>query len=59
MQPLPQVAQTYETNKAAAGRLYELVDTTYPVSDQAETFELPEDFNLVVQDLSFQYPPWI
>ena len=58
MQPLPQVAQTYETNRAAAGRLYELVDAPIPVIDPAERINLPKDFNLMVQSLSFQYPLW-
>jgi ATP-binding cassette subfamily C protein CydCD len=57
-QPLPQVAQTVETNKAAAERLYELVDASVPVIDPAEPNKVPEDFSLTVQNLSFQYPPW-
>jgi ATP-binding cassette subfamily C protein CydCD len=58
MQPLPQVAQIFETNKAAAGRLYELVDATPPVIDQAAFLSRPESYDLVVQNLGFQYPPW-
>ena len=58
MQPLPQVAQTYQSNQAAAGRLYELVDTTHPVIDPIQSNDLPEDVNLEVQNLSFQYPTW-
>ncbi len=58
MHPLPQVAQTFETNRAAAGRLYELVDAPIPVIDPAEHINLPKDFNLTVEGLSFQYPLW-
>ncbi len=58
MQPLPQVAQTYETNNAAAGRLYELVDATAPVIDPSEPLIPSSVFNMAVQNLSFQYPPW-
>jgi ATP-binding cassette subfamily C protein CydCD len=58
MQPLPQVAQTYETNKAAAGRLYELVDAAAHVIDPSEPLNPPADFDLVVQNLFFQYPSW-
>jgi ABC-type multidrug transport system fused ATPase/permease subunit len=58
MQPLPLVAQNFETNQAAASRLYDLVDAPLPVIDPTETLQMPEDFNLTVQNLSFQYPPW-
>jgi thiol reductant ABC exporter CydC subunit len=58
MQPLPQVAQTFETNNAAAERLYQLVDATAPVIDPSEPLMPSEEFSLTVQDLSFQYPPW-
>jgi thiol reductant ABC exporter CydC subunit len=57
MQPLPQVAQNFEMNKAAADRLYELVDASAPVIDPTEPMDVPENFNLTVQNLSFQYPP--
>jgi ATP-binding cassette subfamily C protein CydCD len=59
MQPLPQVAQNFEANRAAARRLYELVDAPLPVVDPAEPLMLPEDSSLVVQGLAFQYPSWI
>jgi thiol reductant ABC exporter CydC subunit len=58
MQPLPQVAQTFETNNAAAERLYQLVDADAPVIDPSEPLVPSEEFSLTVQDLSFQYPPW-
>jgi ATP-binding cassette subfamily C protein CydC len=55
-QPLPLAAQNLEANRAAARRLYELVDAKPNVYDPAEPLLLPEDTHLVVQDLSFQYP---
>jgi ABC-type multidrug transport system fused ATPase/permease subunit len=58
VQPIPQVAQNVETNKAAAGRLYQLVDSGAPVIDPSQPLDPPEDFNLSVQNLSFQYPSW-
>ncbi len=57
-QPLPQVTQTFESIQAAAGRLYELVDTTRPVSDPIQSYELTANLDLEVKNLSFQYPPW-
>lgn len=59
MQPLPSVAQNLEANRAAAARLYELVDAKPIVLDPAEPLLLPEDSHLNVQDISFQYPPWM
>jgi ATP-binding cassette, subfamily C, bacterial CydCD len=59
IQPLPQVAQNFEANRAAAYRLYELVDAPPPVVDPIETLMVPEDSSLEVQELSFQYPSWI
>jgi len=58
MQPLPQVAQNFEANRAASRRLYELVDAPLPVTDPTEPFVQPEDSSLEVHDLSFQYPSW-
>lgn len=58
MQPLPQVAQSFETNQASAGRLYQLVDAAVPVVDPALPLDPPDEFNLTIQNLSFQYPPW-
>ena len=59
IQPLPQVAQNYKSNRAAARRLYELVDAAPPVVDPIEPLTLPEDRGLEVEGLSFQYPPWV
>jgi ABC-type multidrug transport system fused ATPase/permease subunit len=56
VQPLPVAAQNLQANRAAANRLYELVDATPIVSDPSEPLLLPEDNHLFVQDLSFQYP---
>jgi ATP-binding cassette subfamily C protein CydCD len=58
VQPLPIVAQNLETNRAAARRLYELVDTQPAVVDPIEPLQLPVDSSLEVQNLSFQYPNW-
>jgi ATP-binding cassette subfamily C protein CydCD len=49
MQPLPQVAQNIETNKAASERLYQLVDATTPVIDPVEALNPPENFDLTVE----------
>jgi len=59
MQPLPLVAQNFDANRLAAQRLYELVDAPSPVVDPAEPLIPPEDSSLEVQNLSFQYPPWM
>jgi ATP-binding cassette, subfamily C, bacterial CydCD len=56
VQPLPVAAQNLEANRAAASRLYELVDAKPIVNDPIEPLLLPEDKHLVVEDLSFQYP---
>ena len=56
VQPLPIAAQNLEANRAAARRLYELVDTTPIVRDPVESLLLPEDNHISVKDLSFHYP---
>jgi ATP-binding cassette subfamily C protein CydCD len=56
MQPLPQVAQNFDANRAAARRLYDLVDSPATVVDPTEPLQLPLDSNLEMQNLSFQYP---
>ncbi len=58
MQPLPQVAQNLEANRAALGRLYELVDAPQPVVDPPSPRPLPVENDLQVQELSFCYPEW-
>jgi ABC-type multidrug transport system fused ATPase/permease subunit len=59
MQPLPLVAQNFDTTRAAAHRLYELVDISPLVVDPSEPLIPTEDSSLEVQNLSFHYPPWI
>jgi ATP-binding cassette subfamily C protein CydC len=56
VQPLPIAAQNLEANRAAARRLYELVDTKPIVRDPIEPLLLPEDNHLSVKELSFHYP---
>ncbi len=56
IQPLPVAAQNLETNRSAASRLYELVDTAPIVKDPPEPISLPVDHHINVQDLSYQYP---
>ncbi|NJD60819.1 MAG: ABC transporter [Anaerolineales bacterium] len=58
IQPLPQVAQNLEANRAALGRLYELVDAPQPVVDLDSPRELPARKDLEIQNLSFAYPAW-
>ena len=59
VQPLPLAAQNLEANRAAAGRLYELVDAKPDVNDPEEPLALPKNNHLVVNQLSFQYPLWV
>jgi ABC-type multidrug transport system fused ATPase/permease subunit len=56
VQPLPVAAQNLETNRSAASRLYELVDTAPIVKDPPEPLSLPVDHHILVQDLSYHYP---
>ena len=56
VQPLPVAAQNLETNRSAASRLYELVDTVPIVNDPPEPISLPVDHHILIQDLSFHYP---
>ncbi|OGO12786.1 MAG: hypothetical protein A2030_11105 [Chloroflexi bacterium RBG_19FT_COMBO_50_10] len=59
VQPLPLAAQNLEANRAAARRLYELVDAIPSVTDPVKPLVLPDSVHLEVQDLSFQYPTWV
>jgi ATP-binding cassette subfamily C protein CydCD len=59
LQPLPLVAQNFEANQAAVRRLYELVDTPAPIIEPAKPLPLPAGYDLNIQNLSFQYPPWL
>jgi ATP-binding cassette subfamily C protein CydC len=56
VQPLPVAAQNLETNRSAASRLYELVDTAPIVKDPSEPLSLPVDHHILVQDLAYHYP---
>ncbi|OGO61250.1 MAG: thiol reductant ABC exporter subunit CydC, partial [Chloroflexi bacterium RBG_19FT_COMBO_49_13] len=58
VQTLPLAAQNFETNRTAAGRLYELVDAKATVNDPTEPLPLLSNNHLEVNHLSFQYPPW-
>jgi ATP-binding cassette subfamily C protein CydCD len=58
LQSLPLVAQSFDANRAAARRLYELVDAPAPVIDPKEPLQLTGDSSITVQNLSFRYPPW-
>ncbi|MGC8945539.1 MAG: thiol reductant ABC exporter subunit CydD [Anaerolineae bacterium] len=56
--PLPQAAQTWESVRTAAGRLFELADAPPPVPDPSpsDRFPLPEDPGLEIEGLTFTYP---
>jgi ATP-binding cassette subfamily C protein CydC len=56
MQPMPLAAQNYEANRAAASRLYKLVDTSPLVTDPDKRHSLEPNAALEVRQLSFQYP---
>jgi ATP-binding cassette subfamily C protein CydC len=56
VQPLPVAAQHLESNRIAAGRLYELVDAEPNVDDPVDPVSLPDDNHLAIRDLSFKYP---
>ncbi len=57
LQPLPLAAQYYASNRAAAARLYELVDAVPLVADPPESIPVPHASSLEVCGVSFQYPP--
>ena len=57
LQPLPAVALYIDSNRAAASRLYELVDATPQVSDPTIPLPLKGEADLHVKELAFQYPP--
>ncbi|MFZ2098912.1 MAG: thiol reductant ABC exporter subunit CydD [Anaerolineales bacterium] len=56
MQPLPIVAQHFDSNRAAASRLYELVDAAPLVIDSSQPLALPQVADLQVEALAFKYP---
>jgi ATP-binding cassette subfamily C protein CydCD len=59
MQPLPMIAQNVDSTRAAASRLYELVDAEPLVSNPSQPIALPSLPDLQVQSLAFEYPPSI
>jgi ATP-binding cassette subfamily C protein CydCD len=56
LQPLPLAAQNFAANRAAALRLYELVDAAPEVADPPEPLELPQAASLDVRGVSFHFP---
>jgi len=56
LQPLPMVAQLADSNRAAASRLYELVDAQPQVIDPPQPLPLAGVTDLQVRDLAFKYP---
>jgi ATP-binding cassette subfamily C protein CydCD len=57
LQPLPLVALYTDPNRAAASRLYELVDAQPQVVDPSIPLPLDRIASLQVKDLAFTYPP--
>jgi len=55
VQPLPLAAQNLEENLRAAGHLFDIVDTQPAVVTPASPRLVPEDTNLTVKDLAFNY----
>ena len=56
VQPIPLAAQYLESNLEAARRLLEIVQAKPEVQDPIEPAPVPEEFDLKVSHLSFQYP---
>ncbi len=54
--PVPAAAEMLDENRAAAERLYELVDATPAVSEPAVPISLPRSSELEIEQLSFAYP---
>jgi len=57
VQPLSLSLQLLEASEAAAGRLFELIDSPPPVSDPSVPADLPRDHAIEVRRLSFRYGP--
>ncbi len=55
-QPLPLAALNYSASRAAAGRLYELVDAVPQVTDPPQPHPAPREAGLEFKGVSFQYP---
>jgi ATP-binding cassette subfamily C protein CydCD len=56
LQPLPMVAQFTDSTRAAAVRLYELVDAKPQIIDPPQPLPLSGEADLQVSDLAFMYP---
>jgi thiol reductant ABC exporter CydC subunit len=57
VQPLTLSLQLLETGRTAAGRLFELIDTTPPVVDPPTPAAPPVAFGLEIRGLRFRYEP--
>ena len=57
VQPLGQALQYLESSRAAAGRLFALIDTPPAVTDPSAPSPTPADNSIVVRDLRFRYAP--
>jgi thiol reductant ABC exporter CydC subunit len=57
VQPLANAMGQTQASIESARRLFELIDSTPPVSEPHHPAPLPVESNLVVQDLSFRYAP--
>jgi ATP-binding cassette, subfamily C, bacterial CydC len=53
--PLPAAANSLESSRQAARRLFEVADQQPAVNDSPTSITAPINFNLAVQDLSFTY----
>lgn len=56
VQPLSQAWQMLEASRAAAGRLFTLINAPLPVTEPPQPLALPAHPEILVQDLSFHYP---
>ncbi len=62
VQPLSRSLQLYDTTKASARRLFELLDETPPVVDPRQPVSPPTAYDLEVSGLSFRFgpsEPWV
>ncbi len=57
VQPLAQALQYLEASRAAAGRLFDLIDAPPAVVDQDRPSPQPMDYGIEVQGLCFAYTP--
>ena len=55
LQPLPLAAYVLEESLAAARRLFALADTAPVVDDQGDTSLVPDDYKMIVNEVSFSY----